>query len=493
MIFFFQSVDILISEYICEPCKSVAVSSYTFIKRAKKTAETVTNYLKQLDKETIDLASRIVLHSDWKNAVIVLEDPYSKIIKKNEPKKKDTAPIYICDLCGKRFLRKHNLNSHLKQHNGSKISECPHCMTLPCRHEKYILAFNKQKNCVECDKKIHSLEGLIAHVNEKHLNVANICKKCGTSYNTASDYEKHLNSHHSLKYKCNSCFRNFRSKKDLNTHMKLCDNNVKLINKLDMSSRLSGYPQKQMKPNPILRKKITRIKRTYKCSICNKVLEKQLDFRAHVRTHEKKPNECLYCNKQFASRQEYLTHVQTDEHRKSLPCNKYNHRCPHCDYASNSAVMVEAHINRIHLNIRPFKCEHCQSAYFDKKQLIKHMKIHTGQVKMKVCDICGLHLAGPTALKKHRRKHTGERPYPCPYCDIKEICSANLKAHIMRKHMAATISCPLCTNKFHTMANARSHVKKAHWKSKEKFDYTKLKGLAPKDYDFFRDRRKALL
>ncbi|XP_063543249.1 oocyte zinc finger protein XlCOF6-like [Cydia strobilella] len=492
---FGNTQDLVTSDYICQPCKSLAYSSYAFIHKTKNNVHIYSKYLELLLKETLELAAGF--SNDWKRAVIVL-DNYEKIEK---PKSKKTEQ-YICDKCGKGYTRKSFLINHLKRHKtDSKSLSCPHCDIRPCIHEEYILAFNEQRqlktkpmSCLCGYKFGQTLPYLITHVNKVHLDIKPNTCKCGKSFYLQKQYWKHFEYCHNT---CKSCFRKFPNIKHLERHMETCvvtekpfkgdkcrRSETKLTQQFHMATHTSSYP-----------KKLSKVKRNriYKCLICDKVLKTKLELRSHINNkHEKKPNLCLYCNKQYNSRQEYLEHVQSEEHKSNIPY-AFKHHCTHCDYSANTLDMLKAHINRIHLNIRPFECEHCHKRYFDSTQLKNHVKTHNGQRKPKVCDICGANLAGPTALKKHRRLHTGENPYSCPYCEIKTNCASSLKTHIMRKHMEPTIQCPLCELKFHTMNNARGHVRKTHWKSKDKFDYTKLKGLSPDDYDFFRDRRKAVV
>ncbi|XP_063390157.1 oocyte zinc finger protein XlCOF6-like [Cydia fagiglandana] len=480
--------DLVASDYICEPCKSLAYSSYAFIYKTKNNVHIYSKYLEQLLKETSELSASF--SNDWKRAVIVL-DNYNEIEK---PKSKEIEK-YICDKCGKDYTWKSFLIKHMKRHKiDSKIFSCPHCDIWPCIHEEYIQHFNEQRllktkpmSCLCGSKFGQTLPYLIAHVNKDHLDIKPNTCECGKSFYLEKQYWKHFEYCHNDKHVCKSCFRKFANIKHLETHMETCGVTEKPFKCGKYRVRSEN---KLMQP-----KKLSKVKRNriYKCLTCDKVLKTKLELRSHINNkHEKKPNLCLYCNKQYNSRQEYLEHVQSEEHKSNIPY-AFKHHCTHCEYSANTLDMLKAHINRIHLNVRPFECEHCHKRYFDSTQLKNHVKTHTGQRKPKVCDICGANLSGPTALKKHRRLHTGENPYSCPYCEVKTNCASSLKTHIMRKHMEPTIQCPLCDLKFHTMNNARGHVRKTHWKSKEKFDYTKLKGLSPDDYDFFRDRRKAVV
>ncbi|XP_047999953.1 zinc finger protein Xfin-like [Leguminivora glycinivorella] len=493
---FGNTQDLVTSDYICKPCKSLAQNSYTFIYKTKRDVQIYTKYLEQLLKETSELS--VKFNSDWKRAVIVL-DNYEKAVNS----KTEETDKYICDKCGKDFTQKSFLIKHLKKHKTDlaerkKSFSCPHCNIWPCIHKEYILAFKEQQelkikpmSCLCGYTFGRTLSCLITHVNKDHLDIKPNTCKCGKSFYLRKQYWKHL-EHCNNEHTCASCFNKFPNLKQLKEHIETC-----VTEKPYKVSKCPVRSKTKVDQSHIVKhtRKLSKVKRNrmYQCLICDKVLKTKLQLRSHVNNkHEKKPNLCLYCNKQYNSRQEYLEHVQSDEHKNNIQYG-FKHHCTHCDYSANTLHMLKAHVNRIHLNIRPFECEHCQKRYFDITQLRNHVKSHTGQRKLKVCDICGANLSGPTALKKHRRLHTGENPYSCPYCEEKSNCASTLKTHIMRKHMEPTIQCPLCELKFHTMSNARGHVKKAHWKSKEKFDYTKLKGLSEKDYDFFRDRRKAVV
>ena len=61
-----------------------------------------------------------------------------------------------------------------------------------------------------------------------------------------------------------------------------------------------------------------------------------------------------------------------------------NFMCNECEAPFEQKQHLEHHMNRIHLNVKPYECNFCQKAFFIKAQLKTHLKRSHGEEEKNV-------------------------------------------------------------------------------------------------------------
>ena len=82
----------------------------------------------------------------------------------------------------------------------------------------------------------------------------------------------------------------------------------------------------------------------------------------------------------------------------------------------------------VHSGGKPHKCKHCDYASNQANNLNAHIKMHSAEKKYTCnqCDYTSLRAIG----KWHKRIHTREKPYKCNICDNEFTQSTHLRTHV---------------------------------------------------------------
>lgn len=148
--------------------------------------------------------------------------------------------IFECPFCSETFPVKHRLTIHKKeQHKGQRLPKkdmnektiCPHCGLILFaksldKHTRQVHNKNPDEMyiCDLCGAKVTSRNGIISHMQLKHLNVAYICRHCPEVFQNPGTRRTHEIRFHTLKYNfsCHICAKKFLTgvylRKHLNSH-----------------------------------------------------------------------------------------------------------------------------------------------------------------------------------------------------------------------------------------------------------------------------------
>jgi KRAB domain-containing zinc finger protein len=312
-----------------------------------------------------------------------------------------------CDVCGKTFINKGKLRTHMRTHSNSKPYTCDICGK----------AF-RQRIHLNAHNEIHS---------GKKPYECDICQK---AFSRRESVKQHKNIHSAEStYKCDICQKSFSDRGYLNRHKK--------IHSGDRPYRCDVCGKTFSEKNTLMRHvRIHTGDKPYKCDLCGKAFSRPHILKAHLRRHAgDKPFKCDVCGKAFSERGVLKTHVMT--HTNNKP-----HKCDVCENSFVCRSQLLAHMKR-HTGDKPYKCWVCGKAFFEKYPLQVHMRVHTGE-KLFECDICGEAFRVKLSLQKHLKAHSRDKPYGCDICwkryCHKSSCDKHMRTHFCGKAYTQTES-----------------------------------------------------
>eukprot|EP00092_Neocalanus_flemingeri_P027150 GFUD01029444.1.p1 GENE.GFUD01029444.1~~GFUD01029444.1.p1 ORF type:complete len:816 (+),score=160.55 GFUD01029444.1:309-2450(+) len=356
-----------------------------------------------------------------------------------------------CPECGKK-IRMETLMIHMKRaHRGIYKIKCQQCgqgfQNQKClethvrvKHQGTFLfcrASMKMKGGTECGKILLSEEGLINHVECKHMagaaSTLDICPKCSTEVR-ACYLLQHITSLHS----------------DLGT--------VECVVK-ECGARLSDMDE--------LRHHVATVHHTLGLQWCRECGQHVL----HLGEHGKL------------------------QHEVELPFQPVYGVCAGrvcgwegCTFMANSETHMARHVKNQHQKIQWVKCEQCGKKV---KNLEEHVRVHHEKIKSLLCDLCDKLFLTKGKLNTHRKKHRKGKeickdcgvavknmrqhtrfvheknlPFKCeePGCETKFTSTCGLKKHIESVHQMLREQCLICQK---SVSDVKQHIKIVHHKIRE--------------------------
>lgn len=334
------------------------------------------------------------------------------------------------------------------------------------------------------------------------------CKQCNVVFDSFDILAEHNEAVHSV-FTCQSCFKTFTSRSNLERHSRLHTGHKPYVcticgKAFSRKDHLSNHATKH----------------AYKCGTCSKrfsdkkmlVTHYQFDHNAVL------TNICDYCNKGFSSAESYEEHLKVHPQYQgdkpesprpmsasqtspsvfrpsakrsaspsSTPVNLAKSSCKKCSFSTSDPLTLAKH-KLIHAETqRFFTCLACAKTFDDPLNYGDHMLVHQNEVNVFECVICRQLCSTLQSLRRHEANHLSdlgdldledypEAPaasstprYSCFTCNKSFATQSLLKDH-MEMHLDLNFperpvtvhgfACPTCKSDFDSYTALLFHMEK---------------------------------
>ena len=250
--------------------------------------------------------------------------------------------VIQCEVCSESFSSRRSYSVH----------GCPSAGELECGVCGKILPDKKG-----FDYHMTNHRRMLKKRREKSLPLVTQCPDCNVGIPSNSTLERHRIFNHDVVKKCQACEAAFDTADELRFH--------------ERSHSYNKY-----------------VKQKYSCEVCGIEIHSKYSLKYHILSMHTPKDEveshvCEKCGKGFPLKGKLILHEKNVHGEKNLICTFEG-----CTKAFNIKAKLQDHLNRAHLNIRPY-----------------------------VCKICGADFAISALMKKHILIHSDERTCICPFCE----------------------------------------------------------------------------
>ncbi len=278
-------------------------------------------------------------------------------------------PNHNCAICAKQFHSSQYLKQHINSvHLGIKFA------------------------CEVCGNKFVGKQAKEDHVKAFHRNDPSFkCNICMKALSSRVILREHMDAIHKklTPYQCKFCHLKFSRRNTLKSHEANVHRDL-----LSKDGRMKAFYTDDSK---------------FKCHICSRILQSQYNLNAHIAViHEKlRLFKCDFCDLKFSSRKYRKLHMGK-AHRDLLPEDQHAKTlCDHCAKDFCNADYLKRHIDVAHLGLKRFQCRFCGQKFGLKTSRVYHEKRKCSQAKIMPsarhfpCEECKLEFKSKKGLQIH--------------------------------------------------------------------------------------------
>lgn len=354
----------------------------------------------------------------------VLEDEFR--IEESDSEEEEKVKIEVVKTEAYEY-KKLKENAENKNNDGRKVND-----TIP---------FNKK------NLKTYSRNITVNGVKPQRLKMENCCDEFLVFHDKAKTDAKMAQQ-----VKCFICNKTFISNYFLKKHVKYHINNLQECNQCGLKLKSKFFI---MEHNKLAHTIDTPFK--VLCAICGRTFKSETKLKNHKQIHLNK--HCSLCEKQFKSRFFFENHMR--RHIMKINTNKVvSKTCSFCEKSFNGSNALSLHVNKNHLQIKPYSCEMCEKQFYTIKHLVNHKMMHSLPSREE-CTFCDKRLKSRLHFIVHLRKHIGTKPYKCVLCNEKFYSNGKKVSHMKEVHGGKFI-CKVCQSVFVYKNELKSHVLSVH-------------------------------
>lgn len=303
------------------------------------------------------------------------------------------ARPHVCEVCGKSFQLKARLKEHHRKHTGEKPYQCETC-GLRCM-TTHALKFHKKSHlslrhaCDLCGKSFIKKQNLNEHLEKHWKKDKNIllpqiftCSVCKYELPTFRMLKHHMVGSHMLDrqdplimkekplYECDECQEKFKHQMSLKAHKEKVHEGKIMPRIFQCDVCKAVYKVKQKLINHIKSKHSD--EKRYKCAQCKMRFTDIKTLYHHVLLHTgRKPFTCEYCNISFRRRD------SRDIHRRKHT-NDRPYQCTDCNSSFGSYTSRSNHRKKVHGD-NETDCPDCGEKCSDIQEIRIHLNKHLGE------------------------------------------------------------------------------------------------------------------
>ncbi|XP_073812318.1 uncharacterized protein isoform X2 [Musca autumnalis] len=330
---------------------------------------------------------------------------------------------FICDLCGRGFTRRYDMNRHFEKIHTKKtppadsFADCSlsnvQLKKFKTTRELYVSKLAESCNesnqeavsSTEEESDNESPKKKTVFSDNESLNnttifICEICKKVFGDRGTFNSHKRYSHLPDEEKISCPLCDHKTSRPQTLKVHIEL--------------KHGKQYVEEYFKPPPLE-------DRPHKCDMCESSFNRRYDLNRHIQAIHMNPKPktpgrpkatescflCPYCGQSYSTKRKLRNHLKS--HSDDRP-----YACGVCGKAYKYLRSAKDH-QLIHSGIRPYKCSICEKSFKRADKLKTHMIVHS-ELRPYKCEECGKTFKYSAVLRSHMYMHTGRTPYSCKTC-----------------------------------------------------------------------------